>query len=64
MSRVQLSANVRDLGAAVAFYSRLLGAQPVRLCPGHANCAIDDPPFKLVLNWPSNGRRSGSLAGS
>jgi catechol 2,3-dioxygenase-like lactoylglutathione lyase family enzyme len=55
MSRLQLSINVSDLGAAVAFYSRLFGAAPAKLRPGYANFAIDDPPLKLVLNCPGNG---------
>ena len=54
MSRVQLSINVSDLDAAVAFYSRLFGA-PAKLRPGYANFAVDDPPLKLVLNSPGNG---------
>lgn len=55
MSRVQLSINVSDLDTAVAFYSRLFGAEPAKLRPGYANFAIDDPPLKLVLNAPGNG---------
>jgi catechol 2,3-dioxygenase-like lactoylglutathione lyase family enzyme len=55
MSRVQLSINVSDLEAAVAFYSRLFGAGPAKLRPGYANFAIEDPPLKLVLNAPGNG---------
>jgi hypothetical protein len=55
MSRVQLSINVSDLGAAVEFYSRLFGAAPAKLRPGYANFALDDPPLKLVLNSPGNG---------
>jgi len=55
MSRVQLSINVSDFDAAVAFYSRLFGAQPAKLQPGYANFALDDPPLKLVLNSPGNG---------
>jgi catechol 2,3-dioxygenase-like lactoylglutathione lyase family enzyme len=54
MSRVQLSINVTDFDAAVAFYSRLLGA-PAKLRPGYANFAVNDPPLKLVLNSPGNG---------
>ena len=50
MSRVQLSINVTDFDAAVAFYSRLFGTAPAKLRPGYANFAIDDPPLKLVLN--------------
>jgi catechol 2,3-dioxygenase-like lactoylglutathione lyase family enzyme len=55
MSRVQLSINVSDFDAAVAFYSRLFGAPPAKLRPGYANFALDDPPLKLVLNSPDNG---------
>ena len=55
MSRVQLSLNVSDLDAAVAFYTRLLGVPPAKLRPGYANFAVDDPPLKLVLNAPGNG---------
>jgi catechol 2,3-dioxygenase-like lactoylglutathione lyase family enzyme len=55
MSRVQLSINVSDLDAAVAFYSRLFRTGPAKLRPGYANFAIDDPPLKLVLNSPGNG---------
>jgi len=54
MSRVQLSINVSDFGAAVAFYSKLFGP-PAKLRPGYANFAVDDPPLKLVLNSPANG---------
>lgn len=55
MSRVQLSINVTDLDAAVAFYSKLFAAEPAKLRPGYANFAIEDPPLKLVLNAPGNG---------
>ena len=55
MSRVQLSINVSDFDAAVAFYSRLFGTAPAKLRPGYANFAIADPPLKLVLNSPGNG---------
>lgn len=55
MSRVQLSLNVTDFDAAVAFYSRLFGTAPAKLRPGYANFAIADPPLKLVLNAPGNG---------
>lgn len=55
MSRVQLSLNVTDLDAAVAFYFRLFGTAPAKLRPGYAKFAIADPPLKLVLNAPGNG---------
>jgi catechol 2,3-dioxygenase-like lactoylglutathione lyase family enzyme len=57
MSRLQLSINVSDFDAAVAFYSRLFGAAPAKLRPGYANFAIDDPPLKLVLNSPGKRAR-------
>ena len=49
MSRVQLALNVDDLDAAVAFYSTLFGAEPVKRRPGYANFALSEPPLKLVL---------------
>jgi catechol 2,3-dioxygenase-like lactoylglutathione lyase family enzyme len=49
VSRVQLALNVSDLDDAVAFYSKLFGAEPAKLRPGYANFAIADPPLKLVL---------------
>ena len=49
MSRVQLALNVDDLDTAIAFYSKLFGAEPAKVKPGYANFAIVDPPLKLVL---------------
>jgi catechol 2,3-dioxygenase-like lactoylglutathione lyase family enzyme len=49
MSRVQLALRVADLDVSVAFYSKLLGAEPAKRRPGYANFAITEPPLKLVL---------------
>ena len=49
MSRVQLALNVDDLDTAIAFYSKLFGAQPAKVRPSYANFAITEPPLKLVL---------------
>ena len=49
MSRVQLALNVEDLDTAIAFYSKLFGAEPAKVKPGYANFAIAEPPLKLVL---------------
>ena len=49
MSRVQLALNVTNLDEAVAFYSKLFGAEVAKRKPGYANFAIDEPPLKLVL---------------
>jgi len=47
--RLQLALNVRDLDAAVDFYSALFGVAVNKRKPGYANFAIDSPPLKLVL---------------
>lgn len=47
--RIQLALNVRDLDAAVDFYSALFGVPVNKRKPGYANFAIDQPPLKLVL---------------
>ena len=47
--RLQLALNVRDLDAAVDFYSKMFDAPVHKRKPGYANFAIDEPPLKLVL---------------
>jgi catechol 2,3-dioxygenase-like lactoylglutathione lyase family enzyme len=47
--RLQLALNVRDLDAAVDFYSKMFGAPVNKRKPGYANFALDEPPLKLVL---------------
>lgn len=59
MSRIQLALDVDNVDEAVAFYSRLFGAEPAKRRPGYANFAIADPPLKLVLI--ENHGRGGSL---
>jgi catechol 2,3-dioxygenase-like lactoylglutathione lyase family enzyme len=58
-SRVQLALNVNDIGQAIAFYTKLFGAEPAKVRPGYANFAITDPPLKLVLL--ENPGQGGSL---
>src|SRR5690349_21901752 len=58
-SRVQLALNVNDMGQAIAFYTKLFGAEPAKVRPGYANFAIADPPLKLVLL--ENPGQGGSL---
>jgi catechol 2,3-dioxygenase-like lactoylglutathione lyase family enzyme len=59
VSRLQLALNVNDIDEAVAFYSRLFGAEPAKRRPGYANFAIAEPPLKLVLL--ENPGQGGSL---
>jgi catechol 2,3-dioxygenase-like lactoylglutathione lyase family enzyme len=47
--RLQLALNVRDLDAAIDFYSKMFDSRPTKTRPGYANFAIDQPPLKLVL---------------
>ena len=47
--RLQLALNVANLEEAVAYYSKLFGAEPHKRRPGYANFAIEKPPLKLVL---------------
>lgn len=47
--RLQLALNVRDLDAAIDFYSKMFDSQPAKRRPGYANFAIEQPPLKLVL---------------
>ena len=47
--RLQLALNVPDIDAAVAYYSKLFGAEPHKRREGYANFAIDEPALKLVL---------------
>ena len=47
--RLQLALNVRDLEAAISFYSKMFGVEVNKRKPGYANFAIEQPPLKLVL---------------
>jgi len=44
VSRVQLALNATDIDAAVAFYSKLFGAEPAKRRPGYANFATPNRP--------------------
>jgi catechol 2,3-dioxygenase-like lactoylglutathione lyase family enzyme len=59
VSRVQLALNVNDIDEAVAFYSKMFGAEPAKRRPGYANFAISEPPLKLILL--ENPGQGGSL---
>jgi len=49
MSRFQLSLNVDDVEASVAFYTKLFGVGPAKHREGYANFVVADPPMKLVI---------------
>ena len=47
--RIQLALNVRDLEAAIDFYSKMFGVPVHKRKPGYANFVVDEPALKLVL---------------
>jgi len=47
--RLQLALNVKNLDAAISFYSKMFDTPPHKVRKGYANFAIDDPALKLVL---------------
>ncbi|WP_086694198.1 ArsI/CadI family heavy metal resistance metalloenzyme [Streptomyces recifensis] len=49
MPRAQLALRVSDLEASITFHSKLFGTEPAKRREGHANFALTEPPFKLVL---------------
>lgn len=59
MSRVELALNVRNVDAAIKFYSKLLKAEPAKRRSGYANFSINNPPLKLVLI--ENAEATGTL---
>lgn len=59
MSRLQLALNVKDIDAAVEFYTTLFDTAPAKRRPGYANFAVANPPLKLVLF--ENQEETGTL---
>ncbi len=47
--RLQLAINVKDLDAAIDFYTKAFGVALNKREPGYANLVLDDPAVKLVL---------------
>lgn len=48
--RIHVALNVRDLPAAVAFYTAMLGAAPAKHVDGFAKFVVDDPAINLALS--------------
>lgn len=47
--RLQLALNVSNLDESIDFYTKMFDTAPVKIKPGYANFAIENPPLKLVL---------------
>ena len=61
MARLQLALNVDDFEKSVEFYTKLFATEPLKIKPGYANFAIDNPPLKRVLFQGDNGHTINHL---
>ncbi len=50
MKRFHVHAHVTDLGASIAFYSRLFGAEPARLEVDYAKWMLEDPRINFAIS--------------
>jgi lactoylglutathione lyase len=56
MSRFHLALTVDDLDRSIAFYNRLLGAEPTRVESDYAKWMIDDPRINLSISTRGSNR--------
>jgi catechol 2,3-dioxygenase-like lactoylglutathione lyase family enzyme len=42
--------NVRNVGASIEFYKKMLGLEPVKVRTGYAKFDVQNPPLNLTLN--------------
>jgi catechol 2,3-dioxygenase-like lactoylglutathione lyase family enzyme len=50
MKRFHVHAHVADLGASIAFYSKLFGAEPTRVEADYAKWMLDDPRINFAIS--------------
>lgn len=50
MKRFHVHAHVADLGASIAFYSKLFGAEPTRVEPDYAKWMLEDPRVNFAIS--------------
>lgn len=55
MQRMHLGLKVSDIGEAVAFYSRLFGAEPTLLRDDYAKWMLDDPFLNFSVDLHGDG---------
>ena len=58
-TRIHIGLRTSDLEGAIAFYSLLLGIEPVKVKPDYAKWEADDPSINLSLTSGSAGNSSG-----
>lgn len=61
MSRFHLHLHVADLGASVAFYSRLFGAAPARHEADYAKWMLEDPKLNFAISTRGEAGRVDHL---
>jgi catechol 2,3-dioxygenase-like lactoylglutathione lyase family enzyme len=48
--KAHLALNVRNVGASIEFYRKLLGIEPSKVRTGYAKFDVENPPLNLTLN--------------
>jgi catechol 2,3-dioxygenase-like lactoylglutathione lyase family enzyme len=48
--KAHLALNVRNVGASIEFYRKLLGIEPSKVRTGYAKFNVENPPLNLTLN--------------
>ena len=56
-----VSINVRNIGASIEFYKKMLGIEPAKVRTGYAKFDVQNPPLNLALNEGSFNER-GALS--
>lgn len=57
-----ISINVRNLGASLDFYQRMLGIEPSKVRRGYAKFDVQNPPLNLALNEVPTLEGPGALS--
>lgn len=55
MKRFHVHVRVADIGASVAFYSGLFGAQPAKVEPDYAKWMLEDPRINFAISTRGEG---------
>lgn len=59
--KAHLALNVKDVGASIEFYKKMLGIEPSKVRSGYAKFDVQNPPLNLTLNQHDFGER-GALS--
>ena len=56
MKRFHVHLHVQDLGASIAFYSKLFASEPARVEPDYAKWMLDDPRINFAISTVGEGK--------